>query len=151
MKAAAARRSPRQRRLPVLSAPPTSGPGAARNRRAIWSGPPEGPCGGAIPGGGRGARGLTSASPPALRVPRSHGERRAAVAGPVHPPGHQLCRHRRPVLRVPAEGPGRPRAQGQCWSQPGLSRLTPAPGNGEPAVRLGPLQRPKLPQRGNRP
>lgn len=88
--------------------------------------------GGAVPGegrwreaegGGRASWGLTSAaSQSAPRARRGHGERRAALAGPVHPPGHQLCRHRCPVLFVPAEGPGRPRAQGQCWRPSDLSR-----------------------------
>lgn len=99
-------------------------------------------------GGGRGfARGLRSPSPPALGVRRSHGERRAALAGPVHLPGHQLRRHRLPVLRVPAQGPGRPRAQGQCCPQPALS----GSGRGEPTVRLGPGHRRELSKRGNRP
>ena len=85
-----------------------------------------------------GSRGLTSAYPLARRARLSHGERRAALAGPVHPSGQQLCRHRRPVLRVPAEGPGRPRTQGQCWSWPALGRVISAPGNGGHTVRLGP-------------
>lgn len=52
---------------------------------------------------------------------RCHGERIAAVAGPVHPAGHQFDGHRRAVLHIPAEGPGRPRAQGQCGSPRGLT------------------------------
>lgn len=75
--------------------------------------------GGAVPVGGRWrvrVVRLSSAFPPARRARPSHGQRRAAIASAGDPPGHQLCRHRLPVLGVPAEGPGRPRAQGQCWS-----------------------------------
>lgn len=43
-----------------------------------------------------------------------HGERIAAVTRSGHPAGHQLDGHRRTVLHIPAEGPGRPGTQGQC-------------------------------------
>lgn len=105
---------------------------------------------GAVPGGGRWrARvagfdlGVTTCS----WARRSHGGRRAAVAGPGHPPGHQLCRHRHPVLRVPAEGPGRPGAQGQCWSRPGICGVIATRGNREPAIRPGSRHRRKASSR----
>lgn len=108
-------------------------------------------CGGGWEGGaGWGSQGLTSASPPARRARPSHGERREAIPGPVHPPGHQFCCHRRPVLRVQAKGPGRPRAQGQCSSLLGLTRVIPIPGNGVPWVLRGPPHRGKPSKRGNR-
>lgn len=134
--------------------------GRLRHRLATCSGFPVKAVGGCAPGGGPGSRGsqaLTSALPPARRGRLSHGERRAALAGPVHPPGHQLCRHRLPVLRVSAEVPGRPRAQGQCWSGLGLSQVITAPGNDEPTVLLWatPLakmtQKRKQAQRGRHP
>lgn len=61
--------------------------------------------------------------PSAPRARRRYGGRRAALSGPVYSLGHQLCRHRHPVLCVPAEGPGRPRAQGQCWRRLALRQV----------------------------
>uniref|UniRef100_A0A8B9WRQ2 Mitochondrial ubiquitin ligase activator of NFKB 1 n=1 Tax=Bos mutus grunniens TaxID=30521 RepID=A0A8B9WRQ2_BOSMU len=86
-------------------------------RRAAGRGLPGGVVsGGVVPGGGR-LRGEGSLERASLaRARRSHGERRAALAGPVHSPGHQLCGHSLPVFRVPAEGPGRPGAQGAVRS-----------------------------------
>lgn len=104
--------------------------------------------GGVVPGGGR-LRGEGSLEGGSLaRARRSHGERRAALAGPVHSPGHQLCGHSLPVFRVPAEGPGRPGAQGQCPSPPGLSRPCRPGGKVSPPTCRGPLHPlEKTPQR----
>lgn len=118
-------------------------------RRAAGRGLPGGVVsGGVVPGGGR-LRGEGSLQRASLaRARRSHGERRAALAGPVHSPGHQLCGHSLPVFRVPAEGPGRPGAQGQCPSPPGLSRPCRPGGTVSPPTCRGPLHpREKTPQR----
>lgn len=103
---AAVRSQPPRQRLPVPFAPPPSSTSCVYvidGRRAYG-----------FREGLRGCVGVTGDFEAACAAWGRHGERVATLARPGHPAGHQFDGHRRTVLHIPAEGPGRTGTQGQC-------------------------------------